>query len=510
MNEQDIKALQDQVNNLTKLTISLQQEVADLKEENRLLKLFRFASKSEKWTPEDKYQMSLFNEIENTSEDNLAEDEQEEIVSYKRKKGGRKPFPEDLPRREIVFDIAEKEKKCSCCGRDRPEMAPEVTEELNFIPAVIEVIRKIAKQYGECSCEGFQSDETLKSVIKATTPKRLIPGSITSPSLLAHVITSKFCDAIPLYRQERIFARMGIFISRQTMSNWSLKVSLAGTDLYENLWKLVREGPFINMDETTIQVLHEKSRKPESKSYMWVTVGRHDNHKIVLFNYFKGRGKEIPLKLLDGFKGVIQTDGYDGYNHVVNQLELTHIGCLAHARRKFMKSFKAGKKGGQSKIAIDLIKKIYKIEKELRKENLSEQDFLSQRQESVFPIRNQFRDWLIERRKDVVPSSLLGKAVNYTLNEFEKIFKYLDYDFTTPDNNIAENAIRPFVIGRKNWLFCNTPKGAHSSALLYSLVETAKANNIEPLNYLNKLFERLPEVTDLSQMEALLPWNLIK
>ena len=172
MNEQDIKALQDQVNNLTKLTISLQQEVADLKEENRLLKLFRFASKSEKWTPEDKYQMSLFNEIENTSEDNLAEDEQEEIVSYKRKKGGRKPFPEDLPRREIVFDIAEKEKKCSCCGRDRPEMAPEVTEELNFIPAVIEVIRKIAKQYGECSCEGFQSDETLKSVIKATTPKR--------------------------------------------------------------------------------------------------------------------------------------------------------------------------------------------------------------------------------------------------------------------------------------------------------------------------------------------------
>ncbi|RDG28620.1 IS66 family transposase [Oceanispirochaeta sp. M1] len=309
---------------------------------------------------------------------------------------------------------------------------------------------------------------------------------------------------------ERIFKRIGLEISRTNMANWSIKAARACEPLIELMRRQTREGPLINMDETTVQVLKEPGRKPVNKSYMWITVGSNEGRKIVLFNYSQTRKDEVALSLLDGFSGILQTDGYAGYNKATREYGLYHVGCLAHARRKFFEAAKATKSGGKANKALKLIQKIYSLEKELRSSNLDDPLFVNRRREQVLPIWQEFHKWLKEMKASIPPKTKLGEAVSYTLNEYQKLVRYLKYAETTPDNNVAENAIRPFVIGRKNWLFCDTPGGAHASAIIYSLCETAKANNVEPQEYLYQLFEKLPTIdsSDLKALGNLLPWNI--
>ncbi len=296
------------------------------------------------------------------------------------------------------------------------------------------------------------------------------------------------------------------------MANWTIKVAAACEPLVELMKLKTREGPLINMDETTVQVLKEPGRKPENKSYMWITVGSDHDRKIVLFNYSQTRREEVALALLDGFSGILQTDGYAGYNKAASKYKLYHVGCLAHARRKFIEASKLSNKKGNAEIALQYIQEIYGIEKEVRSLNLDTELFNQQRRELTIPVWQDFYKWLKKMKTEVPPKTKLGQAITYTLNEYKKIVRYLKSSATTPDNNIAENAIRPFVIGRKNWLFCDTPRGAHASAVIYSLLETAKANNIEPQEYLYHLFERLPAVDVKNQLalESLLPWNIQK
>lgn len=264
------------------------------------------------------------------------------------------------------------------------------------------------------------------------------------------------------------------------------------------------------MDEMTVQILKEPGRKPENKSYMWITVGSNEGRKIVLFNYSQTRKEEVALSLLDGFSGILQTDGYAGYNKATREYGLYHVGCLAHARRKFYEAAKATKSGGKANKALKIIQKIYRVEKELRSSNLDDALFVNRRRKQSLPIWQEFHKWLKEMKASIPPKTKLGEAVSYTLNEYQKLVRYLKHADTTPDNNRAENAIRPFVIGRKNWLFCDTPGGAHASAIIYSLCETAKANNVEPQNYLYQLFEKLPTIdsSDPKALETLLPWNI--
>jgi transposase len=294
------------------------------------------------------------------------------------------------------------------------------------------------------------------------------------------------------------------------MCNWTIKAASKCTDLIELMKDKTREGPMINMDETTLQVLKEPGKKADSKSQMWVTVGTDSNHKVILFNYSRSRNAQIAESLLDGFTGSLQTDGYAGYNSAVKEHKLWHVGCLAHVRRNFFNAAKATKSGGQANRALKWIKSLYRIEKELRKQELDAQEFVLQRRRKAIPILKDFRKWLGEKKGSVLPSSDLGKAINYALSEYVKLVRYLKYDYLTPDNNAAENAIRPFVVGRKNWMFSDTPKGAYASATLYSLVETAKANDIEPMAYLNHIFTRLPLVSEKKELELLLPWNIRK
>ena len=351
-------------------------------------------------------------------------------------------------------------------------------------------------------------------IITAKSPPRIMPGSIASSGLLSYLFTSKFSDAIPFYRMERILNRSGIQISRTNMANWAIKVAGKVEGLIALFREKTREGPLINMDESVLQVLKEPNRKPETQSYMWVSIGGGEKGKIILFNYSQTRAGDVPLNLLNGFNGVLQTDGYKGYEKVVRENGLYHVGCLAHVRRKFYDAAKLTKSGGPANKAIKIIAKIYRVEKKLREEteqkSLTNQEILLIRRKEAIPYWKDFHKWLKEMKSMIPPKSKLGEAVNYAFNEYPKLIRYLKYSYVSVDNNIAERAIRPYVIGRKNWVFSETPRGAHASAAIYSLIETAKANALNPQNYLYQIFEKIPQLEegDREGLESLLPWNI--
>jgi len=260
-----------------------------------------------------------------------------------------------------------------------------------------------------------------------------------------------------------------------------------------------------------VQVLKEDGKAAQSKSYLWLQRGGPPEQPVVLYDYDPGRGAGVPTRLLSGFTGYLQTDGYDGYNAVVANNKLMHVGCMAHARRKFDEAVKAQgkkKKEGKAYRGLALIRKLYRVEKQARK--LDPEDRHARRQQQASPVLDELRAWLDESLPQVPPTSATGKALNYLHNEWSKLVRYLDDGRLEIDNNGAENAIRPFVVGRKNWLFSASVKGVKASANLYSLIETAKANKLEPYAYLRYLFTELPQAETVEAIEALLPGNIDK
>jgi len=485
---------------------------------NYLQKLF-FGRKSERLTPEDVLQGKLFNEAEESADnknDNSVTDESDKsanekentivIKEHTRTKAGRKPIPAEIPRKEVIHDLSDEEKKCECCGKDRPVIGKEETEELEYVPAKVLVLKHIYPKYGPCDCEDFFQSEK-PEIISAPAPARMLPGSIASEGLLAFIFTAKFCDAIPFYRQSKMFGRIEVDIPRATMCNWQIN-SIEKMDLFFEVMKeTLKSGEFIRMDETTVQVLHEENRSPESKSYMWAAIGYPARGRpLVLYEYHPTRGGHIPMKFLEGFKGYLQTDGYAAYDSPAAKHGLIHVGCFAHARREFYEAYDQKNKNSRAYKALVIIRKIYKIEAELRGENLSDDVFVEKRISAVTPVLNELHAFLVETKEIVTPSSLIGKAVNYTLNEWNKLIRYLDLACITPDNNELERSFKSFVIGRKNWLFSNTPRGARASAGMYSLIESAKANGLDPYLYLRYLFLKFPHVCgDRVELRKLLP-----
>jgi transposase len=348
-----------------------------------------------------------------------------------------------------------------------------------------------------------------EKVVKIAPPApQLIPKSFATASLLAYVLVSKFCDALPFYRQEKLFHRIGIDIPRATMCRWATEVSRKCGPLIELMHREIRAGPLIQMDETTVQVMGESGRANTTKSFMWVIRGGAADHPILLYQYHPSRGAKIPLAYLKGYEGYLQTDGYTGYDDAGKQPGIVHVGCWAHVRRKFTDAQKPSKKAGSAEAAISQIAKFYEIENRLRALNLSDEEFVRRRKEEIELLLKGFRSWVDKKAPQVPPSSLIGKAVKYALSQWEKLERYLEQAFLTPDTNLVENAIRPFVLGRKNWLFSGSPQGAFASASLYSLIETAKANALEPYWYLRHIFETLPHAENETDYRKLLPQNV--
>jgi len=472
-------------------------QVLTLTEQLNLALARRYAASSEKISPD---QVLMFDEAETDVEVALDTDDEILVPAHKRKKRGRKPLPDNLPRVDVVHEIPESERHCPHDGALLTEINEVISEQLDIIPAKIRVIRHIRKKYA-CSC-----GQCIKT---APLPAQPIPKSMASPGLLAHITVSKYQDALPLYRQETILQRIGVELPRATLANWMIQ---AGT-LIQPVINLLRDRlldyDILQMDETTVQVLNEQGKTAQSKSYLWLQRGGPPDQPVVLYDYDPGRGAGVPKRLLAGFTGYLQTDGYDGYNAVVAENALTHVGCMAHARRKFSEAVKAqgkNKKRGKAHRGLALIQKLYRVEKQARR--LDPEERYAHRQQQARPVLDDLRSWLDVTLPLVPPTSTTGKALNYLHREWDKLIRYLDDGRIEIDNNGAENAIRPFVVGRKNWLFSASVKGVKASANLYSLIETAKANGLEPYAYLRYLFTALPKAETVEVIEALLPGNV--
>lgn len=480
-----------------------EKEIDLLREQISLLYAQFYGKKSEKGAGEGGARpMSLFDMPEPEVEEAK---EEIEVPAHSRKKPGRKPLPKNLPRVEVVHDIPEEEKVCGC-GAALDRIGEDICEKLDIIPSVIRVVRHIRPKYACKCCEGV---ETQGAVVKiAPVPRQIINKGIATAGLLAHILTAKFCDALPFYRQERQFERLGAEIPRATMCNWAMKVADACRPIVNLLHQEIRSGPLINIDETTVQVLHEPGRLSTTKSYMWICRGGVPGRPGLLYHYDPNRSARVAKELLDGYSGIVQSDGYKGYDFLDGVSDITHVGCWAHARRKFIDAQKGrgkSKKVGSVEIALGYIQKIYAVEKQAAREKLSPEAHLDLRKNKTQPTLDEFHEWLCKKSAHVTPKGLLGQAVGYTLKQWTRLKAFIDYPEVTPDNNMAENAIRPFVVGRKNWLFAGTVEGARASASIYSLIETAKANKLEPYKYLRFLLERLPFAETVEEHRALLP-----
>lgn len=482
-----------------------------LQEELRLALHQRFGRSSEK-IPD---QPELFGEAEDDASEMESKVDNGEVLSvpaHARKKPGRKPIDPNLPREEVLHDISEEEKKCAC-GCQKVRIGEDVREIVCRRPAEIWVEKHIMLRYACHECEG-SGDEDNPAVIAAKGPVTLLPRSIASNSLLAFILVNKYVDHLPFYRQEKRFERMGIYISRQDMSNWTIAAARKMEPLIELFKEILKDGPLIQMDETRVQVMKELGKADTTQSFMWLARGGPPGNPVCLYHYSKNRGSDYPRLLLDGYHGYIQSDGYEVYALVAaEQKEIVLAGCWAHARRKFHEAAKAKKgKPGAAHQGLGFIQKLYRIENTLRASlgegKIDDASFVLERRSQTEKELTNFRIWLDKKAETVVPSSLLGKAVSYTLKQWDKLIRYLDIAELTPDNNRAENAIRPFVLGRKNWLFSGSPRGADSSCAIYSILETARQNNLNPFDYLNFIFERIPFAESKSDWQALLPSNL--
>lgn len=500
----------------------LEQQVAELtarnkwyEEQFRLTQHRRFAASSER-TRIDQQQL-IFNEAEAEAESAPAQEEPQqeepelEKVEFLRRKqkGQRDKFLQKLPEEIIEYELPEGERICPCCGGNLHKMSVETRQELKITPAQATLVKHVRHVY---TCRNCEHQETKTPVITAPMPEPPIPGSLASPSALAYAMSQKYVEGMPLYRQEQHLNRLGIELSRQTLANWMIIGALRWLSLlYERMHKALLEREILHIDETTVQVLHEPGRKAESRSYMWVYVGGRDGPPIILFDYQETRSAEHPRRFLAGFSGFLHVDGYSGYEKLP---DVKLVGCWAHARRKFDEAVKVlpprerAKGTVASHKGLKLCNRLFAIEHYLR--DAGPEERLAVRRARAQPVLDELKEWLESVRSEGLNKTLFSQAVNYCLNQWNKLTAFMEDGRLELDNNRAERAIKPFVIGRKNWLFANTPKGARASAIIYSIVETAKANKLNPLAYLTYLFEQLPNL-DLADnptlLDDLLPWS---
>ncbi len=334
---------------------------------------------------------------------------------------------------------------------------------------------------------------------------------MATPDLIASIAVNTFCDHLPFYRQEQRLARISVSISRNDMANWIIQAAHAVRPVFERLLARSRESEIINMDRTSLTVMGEPGKANASKSYMWLMRAGPPDAPMITYHDRPSHRADEARSLLGGFSGFLQTDGLEVYPAAIAGSSITHVGCWAHARRKFHEALKAVPASETAKAGMAWIGQLYAVERDLRKRltegAIDRKTFLEERLSQVEPILDDFKRWLDTETLSVLPSSLAGKAISYTLGQWEKLIRYRAHADLTPDNNLAENAIRPFVLGRKNWLICGSPEGATASCVIYSLIETAKANGLNVFDFLVSLFHYAPFAKSDKDWDSLLPFK---
>lgn len=505
-----IAALQAENRQLTERVVKLEEELA-------LARLHRFAPRSEKHVDR------LFNEAEQSAVEggdtgcdeadcvdlpNTGLPATERATGRKR---GRKALPENLPRERVEYDLADDEKICPCCRHQMHRMGETVTEQLH-VEVKAKVLQNVRFKYAcrHCDRTGINTP-----VVIAPMPKQPLPGSIATASTLAFALVHKYVDGTPLYRLAQTFERAGVPVSRGALGHWVIGSSEKHLSrIYDALKLRLRSQSLIHGDETTVQVLKEKDREAASTSYMWAyRSGEDSDEPIVLLEYQPGRGQIYPQAFLGDYRGIVMSDGYSAWRTLEGA---THLGCMAHSRRRFVDALKARKKGGgPPEQALRFFEQLYRVERQAKDEKPdggeTQADSIRRfRQQHSVPILNALKEWLDKIAPKVLPDSKLGDAVSYTLNQWEYLTRYTEDGRMPIDNNLLERDIRIFATGRKSWLFSDTVDGAKASAVVYSLMLTCRAARVEPLAWLRHVLTELPQRADDADITDLLPFNFPK
>jgi transposase len=501
-----IAALQAENRQLTERVVKLEEELV-------LARLHRFAPKSEKHVDR------LFDEAEQAADEEDAGDDDGDLVDLPNtgfasaekpqgNKRGRKPLPEHLPRERVEYDLTDDQKACPCCHHQMHRMGEAVSEQLH-IEVKAKVLQNVRFKYAcrHCDRTGINTP-----VVLAPMPAQPLPGSIATASTLAFALVHKYVDGTPLYRLAQAFERAGVPVSRGALGHWVIGSSERHLSrIYDALKLRLRAQPLIHGDETTVQVLKEKDREATSTSYMWAyRSGEDSNEPIVLLDYQPGRGQIYPQSFLGDYRGNLMSDGYTAWRTLEGA---THLGCMAHSRRRFVEALKTRKKGGgPPEQALKFFEQLYRIESQARGEKAqageTQADCIRRfRQQHSVPILIALKAWLDAIAPKVLPDSKIGDAVSYTLNQWQYLTRYTEDGRMPIDNNLLERDIRIFATGRKSWLFSDTVDGAKASAVVYSLMLTCRACGIEPLAYLRHILSELPQRASDADITDLLPFH---
>ena len=509
-----MKAQRNETNAVETITIS-RAEYEELKSQNewlmeqlRLLRKKQFGASSEQTKEHLDGQLSLlFNEAEAYAAPPGVQ-KTTQVAAHTRKQSGsvKDVVPDNIPVEIVQHRLLEEERVCPQCGELMREIGTEVRETLKLIPAKAILRRDVYYTY---ACENCEKNDTSTPIMKAPKEPSVIPGSFASAEAIAHIMTQKFVMASPLYRQEQEWARQGLKLSRQTMSNWVLRATEDHLlPVYEELHRQLVKREVLHADETTLQVLHEPGKKAQTKSYMWLyRTGRDGGPPIVLYEYQPSRKAEHAVKFLESFSGYLHADGYQGYHRLPENIRA--VGCWAHARRKFDEALNAlptDKREGTAALAgLEYCNQLFAWEEQFK--GLLPEKRRKQRLKEEKPILDALLAWADS--VSAAPKSALGKALHYLKEQWPYLLRYLEDGRLELSNNQAERSIKPFVIGRKNFLFANTPLGAQASAVIYSLIETAKETRLDPFRYLTWVLDTAPTLNRTAEdwVELLLPAN---
>ncbi len=469
-----------------------------LLEQFRLAQQRHYSRSSEK----DLIQYDIFDEAGVALSAEAKEDicEETETITYERKKNPghakRQALPDYLPREDRIYDISEAEKVCACCGGQKSCFGKDISEQLKVIPPQISVISHQRLKYACKSCEG--------EISIAPKPVVLLPKSIADASLVAYTIILKYVDHLPLYRQEQIWARNKIDLPRNTTCAWVMKSAELCEPWYDIAHQELLKSRYLQADETPTQVLKEPKRKNTQKSYMWV-YRRAEGTPLLLYEYQETREAKHPKRFLAGFQGHLQVDGYSGYDWTEDLTHVIRLGCMAHGRRPFaeLQKIAKNKPKGLAYQALEMIGVLYHIESQIKDKTVDEKYRI--RQEQAKPQLDKIHAWLIQHHTSAPPKGKLGQAMQYLINHWSKLIRYIDDGKLHIDNNLIENAIRPYKLGKKNWLFAGNPRGAKAGAIFYSILMTAKENNFNEHAYLTFIFNRIRFCKTEDDYRKLLP-----
>ena len=489
-----IEQLPDDVTTLKQMVLTLLGQIDDLSGQLYYLKRQLFGKKSEKLTPG---QRLLFENLYQEIEAKIEQQKQPKSEPVKKQKNenhkGRNPLPPELPREKIEIMPSPDEQTCAICNDPKDIIGTEVTEKLEFRPACFFVKQYIRYKMGCKKCEGNISIGEL--------PAMVIDKGIAGEGLLAHIITSKYCDHLPLNRLEGIFKRSGVDINVSTMCDWVGNCSDLLEPLAKRMHQKILESPKINSDDTPIPVKSPNRKGSTYNGYLWVYI---DDKNNVVFDFTPTRSREGPIKFLGKYNGNLQADAYSGYDEFFRKSGAAEIGCHAHARRKF--EYALDSDPVRAARMMVLWKKLYEIEDTARKEKYSSAQLLEARQTQAKPILAEIKVILDEYKKQVLPKTPIGKAVTYSLNQWDALLRYADDPILEIDNNLSERTLRMVVLGRVNYLFAGSEAGAKRAAIIYSLVASCKLNEIDPFAYFRDVLVRI-STHPADKIDELLPSN---